>query len=117
MDWHLRYSQFQARLTAASKRKGSEVGTKEPVLYRDVVPYWNAFFMLNASRRQSANGGMSITVSDIAAYLSINGVEDIDAKTRYYEAITALDVVFLRYVREEQEQKQQGKNGSIRSKS
>lgn len=86
-------------------------------MFPDMTRYWNAFFMLHASRREGFNGASALAVTDISAFLAIRGVEDIDAKARYYEVILALDVTFLRWIREEKQNQEENGISSDSSKS
>ncbi len=62
-----------------------------PELRDDLVPYWVAFNALNLSR--TMNG--TIPVSEIAAYLDLTGITDIDERLEWLHLIGAMDRAYL----------------------
>ncbi len=86
-------------MEGARRRTGKQIGEERPQLYADLERYWMAFMHLHASRSLGYNGAESISAQSIHAWLQVHMVCDIDARSRYYDFITVLDMTFMRWQR------------------
>lgn len=69
---------------------------REPKLKRFDQAYLDAFFSLSHSRQSAGMGGPSpILVSEILAYLALEGIDSRDERLKYLRIVQLLDSVFL----------------------
>jgi len=74
-----------------------------PDLYDDAAPFWLAFWHLHASRNM--NG--VIPVSEVAAWLDLHRIDDLDERARTARLIRAMDTEYLAW----REAQKGGKHG------
>lgn len=86
-------------------RKDGRVHAAElskPALKDQDRRYYDAYRSLSASRMWSPLGPNAIPVSEVAAYLSMVGIEDTDTKLKYLRIVQGLDIVEMKSIREQQ---------------
>lgn len=77
---------------------------EEPILFPDLLPYWNAFHILSSSR----NSGLSIGTIPLPAYESyfrIFGIDSLEERFNYIKFVGVLDSEFVSWQGEKNEQK------------
>lgn len=84
-----------------AKKRGKEtpVLDAKPELYADLIPIWNAFNELSAGRHVGMGGVSGLAASDVAAWLDLAGIEDLETRALWWRLIRAMDEVVLKHSR------------------
>ena len=94
------------------KRAAKGLPTKalddRPSLYVDLGPIWQAFNELH-SARPSGFGPMAIPVSEILAWMDLQGIYDRETRLEYYSLIRVMDIYWLKWAAKENESKKKKK--------
>jgi len=75
-----------------------------PEIFDDLLGIWDSFWELNM-RRVAVYEYQPISISEVAAWLDINGIDDIDARAEHLRLIGALDSAWLSYMRSNKKEK------------
>jgi hypothetical protein len=111
MEWDLHYAKDEELLLEQQRVSGREVPAlkNKPVLYEDLLPIWDAFLQLNASR-QGGFGPAPILNSEILAWLDIVGYTDAEVRREFYELIRRVDSAWMHHYAEQQEAEKESKS-------
>jgi hypothetical protein len=125
LKWHLEKSKTAS--DDAWKRKLYEEGhisklptslqERQPTLFPDLIWVWQAFCLLDGQRATGPNGPIPISLSDMAAYLELDGrSDDPESRRQILRFIPPLDRFALRdfYDRQAAEMKKIAKTGTKR---
>jgi len=88
---------------------------EEVELYKDSIPYWQAFSVLSGSRPVGMSVG-AILLSEIKCYLELMEIWDLEERLTYLRMIKALDNVYLTDVKDKQKKKKETKKSSAPSR-
>ncbi len=78
---------------------------KEPELFFDAMPIWNAFRALSSSRNSGFSIGY-IPFSEISDWLSENDIISLEERRHYRQFITFIDEIWVSRLSEKQSKKQ-----------
>ena len=73
-----------------------------PELNTRMVFFIEAFYTLNKGRQSGLNGANPLQLSEIRTYMDIYGVEDVDDRDFFLNAIQSMDWVYLQHVERRQ---------------
>lgn len=68
----------------------------QPELWAENQEYYEAFFRLSSTRQSGMNGAFAISISEIKAYVELFEIDDVHM---FFNAITACDSEFFKYLR------------------
>jgi hypothetical protein len=75
-----------------------------PILLRHMIPVWEAFHLLSASRQVTMGGSLPIPFRDIIEYCIWDGINTKDGQRRYLRFIREMDSVYLSHANEKPEE-------------
>lgn len=72
---------------------------RRPTLYEDLVPIYEGFLQLHATRQVSESNVNPLTASDIFAWLKMQGLEQAEAMSEFFTGISVLDSTWIDWAR------------------
>ena len=72
--------------------------TDKPTLSHWTIEYYEAFMVLNDSRQIREGSIGPIPLSEMAAYMEMFGVKDIEERERFTKMVKALDRVYMKHM-------------------
>lgn len=98
LTWQIEWGDREEGLLAVEAQTGKTptVLLTKPKLHEWVVPYWDAFWMLDPGRAVYQGSIGRIPLSEMHAYLSMFGIVKIEHKHLLVRMIRALDSVYVK---------------------
>ena len=78
--------------------------------------YWEAYKVLGGSRIVHQGGIGPIPLSEIAAYMDVVGVRDVDERLKFIRMIQALDGVYVTHINAQAKQKSEARRREMKAK-
>ena len=100
-------AQWLKKLQEEGAIKKSKTLEDEPTLIQSVIWIWRAFSLLSGSRAQGFNGPDSITFTEMANFVWLEGLTAEEARDDIIHFITMMDAVYLEdfYAKQSQKEK------------
>lgn len=76
-----------------------------PYLSRWVIEYWDAFQILSGSRLLHQAGIGPIPLTELAAYMDVTYLYDVDERLKFIKMIQALDSVYVSFINDKAKRK------------
>lgn len=105
LTWYLNFGTREYQGLFKTMRDNGEIHPAEltkPALNAEDRRYHDAYRALSASRLWSQIGPNPIQVSEVAAYLSLLGIEDTETKLKYLRLIQGMDIIEMTSIRDKQ---------------
>lgn len=98
MTWEITWGDREEGLLAVEAQTGETPQTllDKPRLYEWVVPYWDAYWMLDPGRPVYQGSIGRIPLSEMHAYLAIFGIIEIEERYLFIRMMRALDSVYVK---------------------
>ncbi|VTU32284.1 hypothetical protein H4CHR_02981 [Variovorax sp. PBS-H4] len=97
MAWQLKYGSHAKALEDRARRTGVKPAAlqKRPKIRVTDAPFSEAFFTLHSARTFGAAAPNPISLQEIVAYCSLQGIDSKAEKAKYLRLIQLLDQVYL----------------------